>query len=99
MRSLPHNAAELLVQGAAPRGLAPQIAREIAVVGAAITVVVVMSRLTAVLQAVSVGHTALLLSVTACAFAAMAAILAALAGRLTSDHRLTWLSSTLIFYS
>jgi two-component system, OmpR family, sensor kinase len=99
MRSLPHNAAELLVQGAAPRGLAPQIAREIAVVGVAITAVVVTSRLTSVLEAVSVNHAALLLSVTASAFAAMAAILAALAGRLTSDHRLTWLSSTLTFYS
>jgi two-component system, OmpR family, sensor kinase len=99
MRSLPHNAAELLVRGAAPRGLAPQIAREIALVGAAIAVVMVTSRLTAVLEAVSVSHAALLLSVTASAFAAMAAILAALAGRLTSDHRLSWLSSTLTFYS
>ena len=99
MRSLPLNGAAMLVGRASPRGVAPQIAREIAVVVAAIAAVLVVTRLATVLEAVSIEHAGLLLSVTASAFAAMAAILAALAGRLTRDHRLTWLSSTLAFYS
>jgi two-component system OmpR family sensor kinase len=99
MRSLPLNGAAMLVGRAAPGGVAPRIAREIAVAVAAIAVVVVVTRLAAVLEAISIDHAALLLSVTASAFAAMAAILAALAGRLTRDHQLTWLSSTLAFYS
>jgi len=99
MRSLPMSAAELQGEGAAPRGVAPRIAREIAVAFVAVAVIVVVTGLAAVLDAVSMDRAGLLLGVTACAFAAMAAILAALAGRLMEDHRLGWLSATLTFYS
>jgi len=99
MRSLPMSAAEVQGEGVSPRGVAPRIAREIGVAIVAVAVVVVVTGLAAVLGAVSIDRAGLLLGVTASAFAAMAAILAALAGRLMEDHRLAWLSATLTFYS
>jgi len=100
MRSLPRSASGTRV-GAAEgslRGVLPRVVREVALAAVAVAAVIVLTGLPPVLAGVPVDHLVLLFGVSNAVFAAMAAILAALAGRLMDDHHLGWLSATFAFY-